>query len=540
MLATAYKKFINAITIVPGNKLLLIDKRLEKLINIVTQHKIKEATKIGNVTTICYLENTLPDFTEKIIICLTIPDNNTAKIISKHMKEYPGHDFHIFFSPVRSMMVEKNIEYYGINCINRSYHFYDFNINLLPVDHDILSMEISSKMFNSWVIDDNTTIPYHIAIIIKTLGHIPKIQGVGKCSTIVASYLKKFNESNETIYNFKSKANIYIESIFDNLILIDRQCDLITPLLSQTSYCGVVYESCPQSFNSVNHYTDNLYGELCHMQFSDVGAHIHEILIKRKEAKDKKITFSIPELTKFTEEIIRIPQDIIEYHYKMVTECVKIGNYSYRKIESSILSSISDYNIINEFIEEAISCKDQVTIYKILSLLSLTGNNINYRYCYDRLRKISGDNRYIILSGMHKFGFFKSFYDDFPTKITQNQIDNKIFVQKQMLNKFFDYYYPIVSKILPNFLANDMIEFTIHGEKPFCFIDANANVDTHKKKKVPVKENILIMFIGGITYDEIQEIIEMSKKKKYANKKITIATTSIINSTILVSSFIDL
>jgi hypothetical protein len=90
-------------------------------------------------------------------------------------------------------MLERYIETCGYyNCC-----FGDLlEINMLPIDIDILSMEIPLSIINKFTTDDDISIPFQIAKIIEhysisSYGIPSQISGFGLCASRVANLLQK-------------------------------------------------------------------------------------------------------------------------------------------------------------------------------------------------------------------------------------------------------------------------------------------------------------------------------------------------------------
>ena len=141
LIANAFNSIYSAINITLGTKCLIIDRNLEALINVATEFKISSLKKYG-VTQILYFEK---DFitTEQTLIYFLRTDFSIIKTLNLHMENKPNAAFHCFFSPMRSIIVEELIIKGGL-CKNFAFHELK-NINLLPIDYDILSMELYPK-----------------------------------------------------------------------------------------------------------------------------------------------------------------------------------------------------------------------------------------------------------------------------------------------------------------------------------------------------------------------------------------------------------
>jgi len=107
-----------------------------------------------------------------------------------------------------------------------------------------------SGAFKECFLDGDTTSLYYVANALNNLqilyGLMPNVKGIGKCSKQVFEMMKRFrieNESRGASYGVGGSGTdaSYLPEI-DNLILIDRNIDLVTPLLTQLTYEGILDE----------------------------------------------------------------------------------------------------------------------------------------------------------------------------------------------------------------------------------------------------------------------------------------------------------
>ena len=160
--------------------------------------------------------------------------------------------FHLLFMPRGSMMCEKKLTEFGV--------FGDFlSVNeypvIYPVDCDVLSLEMNFCFKEVMVERDNTSIYDAACSLMKiqsSFGRIPKILGLGKMAKNLADLLLKMR--NET--SLESKV-----PMIDELIIIDRNVDLITPLLTPNTYEGLIDQFFKIKHNSVKLPSDKFHSD---------------------------------------------------------------------------------------------------------------------------------------------------------------------------------------------------------------------------------------------------------------------------------------
>jgi hypothetical protein len=136
--------------------------------------------------------------------------------------------------------------------------------------------------------------------------------------------------------------------------------------------------------------------------------------------------------------------------------------------------------------------------------MTLTGKNIDYLYYKKEIIHQYGYKYLFIFEKLEKFGFFNA--------------------NASTLNKVFELFnYTPITNIINKLIKNKQV--VINGNKSFHFNDEN-------KKEI---NNTLILVIGGMTYDEIDNLSLLINK--YPGKY-QISTTSIISGNNIIESFI--
>lgn len=119
-------------------------------------------------------------------------------------------------------------------------NLHEFALDLMPLDYDLLSMENNDVYKDCFLFNDNTHL-FHIAKSIMTLqilyGIIPNIYGKGKCAKIISDMILHMRKE------IPSNQEPQITPKIDNLILIDRTVDNLTPMMTQLTYEGLIDEN---------------------------------------------------------------------------------------------------------------------------------------------------------------------------------------------------------------------------------------------------------------------------------------------------------
>lgn len=144
--------------------------------------------------------------------------------------------FSVFFVPRRALICERVLEDMGV--LESLYQLGEFPLDLIPFDDDLLTLEMDS-VFRDITLDGDRTALYYVArslFKLQTLfGVIPAVYGKGVGSRFVYDMMKRMHRQFDL-------DTLNVSPEIDALILIDREADLLTPMLTQLTYEGLVDE----------------------------------------------------------------------------------------------------------------------------------------------------------------------------------------------------------------------------------------------------------------------------------------------------------
>ncbi len=168
-------------------------------------------------------------------------DIRHMKTIAQHIHAFQQagqrKEFCIAMVPRRTIICERVLEEEGV--LGANVMLADLAMDLFAFEDDLLSMEIPS-CFRECAVDNDKTSLYYIARAIMKLqcafGIVRSIKGKGAWSRSVADILLRMRR--EMGAEEPDAAPEIAE-----LILLDRSCDLVTPMLSQLTYEGLVDEN---------------------------------------------------------------------------------------------------------------------------------------------------------------------------------------------------------------------------------------------------------------------------------------------------------
>jgi hypothetical protein len=236
---TARKALIDTLNAVNGVKTLVLDPTLAGPLGLVTEVAL---LKHHGVDKMFWLEPGPLTSTTTNVVYLCRPLIKYVKIIADqvkaHIRESQKHRYTLFLVPRVSTLVSRILEEEGIlGDITIS----SYNLQFIPIADDVISLENDNAFKELWVDGDETVI-YNSALALNSLqkvyGRFPRILGKGDYASRLATLLTKSLPDQPSPLSDPSIP----PAPFDSLIIIDRTVDMITPLLTQLTYEGLIDE----------------------------------------------------------------------------------------------------------------------------------------------------------------------------------------------------------------------------------------------------------------------------------------------------------
>lgn len=537
------KELTNLLNI-QGQKVLVVDKRILKLFGILGINS--DLFKNQGVTQVFKLKSKpfiLPEGTDNIIY-ISRPNVQNMKNIAlqisywKNIGKIPN--LFLYLSPKSTLLCEKILEELEI-----SIKIEEFYLDLVPFENDLFSMELPN--FRDYFLEGDTCSLYFVARSIMKIysffGIPNQVKCKGNASVIIYDMIERM----------KKQVKPLIEEVSDieTFIILDRNIDLITPLLIQLSYEGLI---------------DELYGidngflkkekillDSQDIIFQDI-RDLNQIYVGNKlknkassiekeieERKNLNTNSSVQKIKDFSKKVNRIKDEkkCLEIHIKLLQDINNIiGRKTFKRAvqaQQSMILGDDNQNSL-DYIEECINKQDPLTkILRLLCLYSLT-NGLSLKQMEMFKREIIhsyGYDKLIVLNYLEKTGLlsinklnwekikkgFDLVHEDMDIQTTMNEI-----------HSIYSGYCPLLTKTIEigiknNFKQSKMIDLLNGSLK-----------EEEKKDKKNEKKLIFVYIIGGITMSEISTIRFLSKK---LNREIIILTTSIINGDKFIESLYD-
>lgn len=152
-------------------------------------------------------------------------------------------DFHIVWIPRQTLLSQKLLESAGVlGEVTAS----ELPLFFQPLDDGLLSLELDDAFADLYLNRDPSPL-HHTALALQALqeahGEFPRVLGVGENAQRLAQLLGRMrNEHAANPSSSLPKTSTMPSATFENLIIIDREVDFATPLLTQLTYEGLLDE----------------------------------------------------------------------------------------------------------------------------------------------------------------------------------------------------------------------------------------------------------------------------------------------------------
>ena len=488
---------------------------------------------------------------------------------------YKGVETNIIFIPGETYEI---IEYMMNNDLTKNFKIRNFNVDLLPIDNDLLSLE-KENCFKEIYVDKNLT---SISELANAFVKLETCFGKVKYKYIKGDNSKTF----ENLVIEKEKENdLKTTDEILGMIVLDRSVDFLTALTTNYTYEGLIDDFFGINFGtikikeslvkdisnkvkantnekivtySLTSFGNNFYSQIGYMHYLDANQYLckiteyyQKIAIKDKEkgkATLADIEKTASELKTFIVEIkepLFANKNIINHIISNVNDSQYI---QYIRNEQFLLTGELPSNL-HIYYEDYISDKrDLNKILKLMAIESLTQGGIqNYNEIKRDILNIYGYQYIFLFRDLEHLGWLKEkTYIKNLIDISYVQICEKLELVDMNYNEkkvedcsfVMSGFCPISLKLIEKGIEGkwtkiqDVIK-KMPGEVSFPFDESEISK--------PSKEvnTIFLVFIGGVTYTEIEgvrflnrkfkEAFEKSTSKKPTRTQLIIVTTGILS-----------
>ncbi|KAM4707633.1 vacuolar protein sorting-associated protein 33A [Discoglossus pictus] len=563
-----------------GSKAIVWDEYLTGPFGLIAQYSLLKEHEVEKMFTL--KAGQLPAAEVKNIIFLVRPRLELMDIIADNIRRedkgrFPQRDFHILFVPRRSLLCEQRLKDLGV--LGSFYHREEYSLDLIPFDGDLLSME-SENTFKECYLENDETSLYHAAKGLMTLqslyGTIPQIFGKGDCARHVANMMIRMKRELCGSQNVTTP-------VFDTLLLLDRNVDLLTPLATQLTYEGLIDEVYgihnshvklpPEKFAAKKqgeggkdlptepkklllNSAEELYAEIRDKNFNAVGS------VLSKKAKVISAAFegrhnakTVGEIKQFVSQLPHMQAERASLaNHTSIAELIKDittseAFFDNLTVEQEFMSGF-DTDKVNTYIEDCIAKKDPlIKILRLVCLQSVCNTGLKQKvldYYKKEILQTYGYEHILTLHNLEKAGLLKpqtSSRNNYPTirKTLRLWMDDVNEQNPTDISYVYSGYAPLsvrLAQVLvrPGWRSIEEVLKILPGPQ----FEERQSLPAGLLKKRQQGENkvMLIFFLGGVTYAEIAALRFLSQMEDSGTEYI-IATTKLINGTTWIKSLME-
>ena len=520
---------------------------------------------------------------EQMLIFVIEPTNDNINnlIFINSMMNIPMKtiDINIIFIPEETTkIIEYMIEMNHLN----AFGIFNFSIDIMPIDYDLFSLDNDESFREIYIDKNNSSIEKLADIMLKFEVAFGKV----KHKYIKGNNAKLFCDlllNKEEEHNIKSTDEIF------GMIVFDRSVDFITPFISNLTFEGLVDEYFginkgyikvkrksfkanfsnedkkirPEADMSYPLISDmnKFYCDLRCFHYLTVTKYLMSISEHIKYLRDNKnnlkstseINAALVDLNKLIDS-----NSFLNDNMEMINQIFKIINdEDYQTKEFSILKGTSQTNSETFYDDYIIDKKDMHKILSLMILESLTGSGIsNYEKFKKDILAVYGYQNLFLFRNLEKLEWlkekdklslkklFKSNYEQINEKL---HLYNEDFVlgQTDDLSYVHQGYCPISLRLIEKVGEGGWSEI----KDVFQLIPGVTHYPSNEYEISKPREDlntIFLVFLGGVTYTEIEGVRYLNRKYKqiYDNsseenktrKQFIIITTQILSSKKLLSS----
>ncbi|KAG9396933.1 Sec1-like protein [Carpediemonas membranifera] len=345
--------------------------------------------------------NTRTDTRWQSYVYIVRPTIRTMNMLASHIESAQlscpaGFEFHVVFVPRDTLFAQEVLTERGVWDIVRP-HCLD--IGFLPLRHDFLSLDNPGSFRECTLYNDETSIFHIVLAIIKVqilFGRIPSIKAKGRFAMRLVENLNR-----ETA----ACSEIATHPTIDELIVIDRSCDLVSPLLTQLTYEGMLDElfgihlQSMQVSNKIVKYKEkgpedtvtmdlyhkiSLFHDFAYLAFNDLPAEIQRQAKIIQEAYDRRNQVDTVKEVKEYVKSFKVHQKNhhdLQIHMNLASAIgsVTMSAAFHQRLDlehAAVVDGTVDFGILEDMIASVQPLRD---VMRLLCLISVTRGGIKQK-----------------------------------------------------------------------------------------------------------------------------------------------------------------
>ncbi|KAH0954770.1 hypothetical protein HN011_008394 [Eciton burchellii] len=583
----ARKQLLSLLEKCDGPKAIIWDQSLAGPIGLVAKYNSLEEYGVAKMYPLHGGTLTIP-YNITNIIFISRPQLELMDLIAENVHGEEGKrpkEFHLFFVPRKSLLCQKKLQNRGV--FGSFTLIEEFKCDLFPFDNDLLSMELNGS-FKEFHLENDPTCLYQVARAIQGLqklyGKIPKVTGRGPAASKIWELLERLSREEED-----NKVIPGSSVAIEHLLLLDRSVDLLSPLVTQLTYEGLIDEIFGIKYNTVQlparkfhdsedsptamslnekeqlilNSGEELFAEIRDRNFNGVGP------VLSKKAKVISSQFderygdkSVQEIKQF---VARLPhmlatkQSLARHTTiaEMIKEVTDSSNFlESLQVEQELLNCV-DTDKPNAYIEDMIA--QQQPLLKVLRLLciqSLTNSGLKPKLLDYYKREIIhtyGFQHLPTILNLEKAGLLRPQQSVRQYAVLRKTLRLTVEDESEVAPKDISYVHSIYAPLSVR-LAEQLVQPNgwqglndVMGLLPGPTVsNVPYNVSPLIKRNSITSEDsnsepsklIMVFFIGGCTFAEISALRFLSQQEDL-NVEFVVGTTKLINGDTFLSSLME-
>ncbi|XP_076181456.1 vacuolar protein sorting-associated protein 33A isoform X2 [Ptiloglossa arizonensis] len=522
------------------------------------------------------------------VVFITRPQIHLMDLIAENIHsedgQRPRKQFHLFFVPQKSLVCQKKLENRGV--FGSFTLIEEFKCDLFPFDNDLLSMELSGS-FKEFYLENDPTCLYQVAQAIhglqKLYGKIPKVTGRGCAAGKVWELLERLSREEE------ENKGTSTQSTIEYLLLLDRSVDLLSPLVTQLTYEGLIDEIFGIECNTVNlparnfhdledsittlslnkkeqivlNSGEELFAEIRDKNFNGIGPVLaKKAKIISSQFDEKHRDKSVQEIKQFVARLphMLLTKQSITKHTTiagMIKEVTDSSSFlEALEAEQELLNCIGT-DKPNAYIEDMIA--QQQPLLKILRLLciqSLTNSGLKQKlldYYKREIIQTYGYQHLPSILNLEKVGLLKQQQSTRQYAVLRKALRLTVEDESEIAPKDISYVHSIYAPLSVR-LAEQLVQSTgwqglndVMGLLPGPTVNSvPSNILSFGRRNSVTSEDsnseppklVMVFFIGGCTFAEISALRFLSQQEE-SNVEFVVCTTKLINGNTFLTSLME-
>lgn len=366
---------------------------------------VKEFGKDRGVVGVFPFQNEVNYVSADNVVYILNPDLGSMRSLVVHLLSYTQRFANakpkVLYVPQKTLIAEQVLE----DEFKLSQRFPTLQISSLDLDYvfleeSVFSMELPLSFKAVFADGDLSSLTWIARLLLKLqtsrYGAISRIRGKGSNAARVVQLLQRMQT--EVGHDFITN----IPSEVDTLLILDRSVDLVTPLMTQLTYEGLIdelydIENCEVRFpfslgessgvganeKVILNSGDKLFAEIRDKSFTGVGSVLYQKSVWVKQNYDRrKEVHQLKELKEFMKGLPEMQEmhRLIGIHTNVATEISKVTQSpEFRKriaMEHNIIQQASESEAL-KYVEDLIFRKEKFeVVVRLLALISLVNSGM--------------------------------------------------------------------------------------------------------------------------------------------------------------------